>query len=63
VVIPNVLTDGVPEGCLGGFWHFWHCLTLGMMEVGFHARRRSGPLQRAALAAVPLHTHQFEQPS
>jgi hypothetical protein len=31
-IFPDALTDRVPkvpEGCLGGFWHFWHGLTLG----------------------------------
>jgi hypothetical protein len=23
----------VPEGCLGGFWHFWHPLTVGIPKV------------------------------
>lgn len=22
----------VPEGCLGGFWHFWHLVILGFSE-------------------------------
>jgi hypothetical protein len=30
VIIPKVLTDGVPKGYFEGFWHFWHCLTLGI---------------------------------
>ena len=32
MVSPNTLTDGVPKvpkGSSEGFWHFWHCLTLG----------------------------------
>jgi hypothetical protein len=31
----NVLTDGVtkvPEGYLGGFWHFCHCFTPGISK-------------------------------
>jgi hypothetical protein len=29
VISPYALTDGVPKGCSEGFWHFWHCLTVG----------------------------------
>jgi hypothetical protein len=32
VVSPNTLTDGVtkvPKGCIMGFCHFWHLITLG----------------------------------
>jgi hypothetical protein len=32
VVLPNVLTNGVPKvpkGCSEGFCHFWHLVTLG----------------------------------
>jgi hypothetical protein len=35
VYFPHTLTDGVtkvPEGCPGGFWHFWHLLTLGFSK-------------------------------
>src|SRR5215212_2351203 len=45
-VSTNTLTDGVPkvpEGCLGGFWHFWHPLTLAIQKVallGKSAKRR-----------------------
>jgi hypothetical protein len=39
---PNTLTDGVTkvtEGCLRGFWHFWHPLTLGILKVVLPSKR------------------------
>jgi hypothetical protein len=46
VVLPNVLPSGVPKvpkGCSEGFCHFWHLLTLGILEsmlLGKGAERR-----------------------
>jgi hypothetical protein len=46
MVSPNVLTDGVPKvpkGCIMGFCHFWHLITLGVWKValpGKGAERR-----------------------
>jgi hypothetical protein len=35
-ILPNALTDGVPnvpKGCSEGFWHFWHFIILGFRET------------------------------
>jgi hypothetical protein len=49
-VLLDALTDGVPKvpkGCLRGFWHFWHPLTLGNSRVELPNRgAERGAIQR-----------------
>jgi hypothetical protein len=54
----DTLTDGVPEvpkGSLGGFWHFWHCLTPAIskeLELGTNAVRPA-EIRAKSAALVP----------
>jgi hypothetical protein len=36
LISPNTLTDRVPKGCIEGFCHFWHLITLGFEETYDH---------------------------
>jgi hypothetical protein len=58
VILPNVVTDGVTrvtEGCLEGFWHFWHLITLAIQKVALLGRRAKRRViqQREILVKCP----------